>query len=131
MICGKTTLDRDLGESPRGDTELDTELVNKLDLDKDLGRDLDESPRLGTEVGTVLGSTSDLGKEAEAGSGTSVSSRTLYTIEISNIGLTSCGQYRRPKENPEEIQQQFNHQIQYQHLQVDLQRNQELHRVCL
>ena len=96
-----------------------------------LGRDLGESPRVGTEVGTELGNTPDLGKKAEIGSETSALSGTVSAIGISSVGSTSCGQYRRCKENLDEMQQKNHNQIQYQHLQVDLQRIQELLRVCL
>ena len=127
----ETPLGRDLGEAPRVGTDVGIDLGNKLDLGKELGRDLGEAPRLGTVVGTELGNTPDVGKEAETRSGTSSSSsRTISTIGVSSFGSTSRGQIRCRKENPDEIQQKIYHQIQYQYLQVDLQKNQGLLRVC-
>ena len=130
-MCGVTTLGRDLGDSPRVNTDVGIELGNTLDLGKELDRDLGEAPRVGTEVGTELGNTLDVGKEAEAVSGTKASSGTVATIWISSVGSTSCGQFRRHQGNPDEMQQKIHHQIQYQHLQIDLQRNQELLQVYL
>ena len=90
MNAGKTTLGRDLGESPRRDTEVGRELGNTLDLGKELGKDLGEASRLGTVVDTELGNTPDVGKEAEAGSGTSASSVTVSTKKASSFGSTIC-----------------------------------------
>ena len=110
-MCGKTTLGRDLGESPRVGTDVGIELGNTLDLGKELGRGLGEAPRVGTELGTELGNTPGVGKEAETGSGTSASSGTVSTIGISSVGSTSCGHFCRRKENPDEMQQKIHHQI--------------------
>ena len=120
---GKTTLGT---EASRVSTDVDMKLGNTLDLGKELGRDLDEAPRVGTEVGTELGNAPDVGKEAEALSGTSASSGTISIIGISSVGSTSCRQFCRRKENPDEMQQKIHHQTQYQPLEVDLQRHQGL-----
>ena len=123
---GKTTLGRDLGESPRVGTDVGIELDNTLDLNKKLDRDLGEASRVGIEVCTELGDTLDVGKEAETVCGTIASSGIVSTKGISSVSLKSCGQFRRCKENPDEMQQKIHHKTQYQHLQVDLQRIQEL-----
>ena len=133
MLTGnteKTPLDIDLGEAPRVGTDVGIGLGIILDLGKEPGSVLGGVPGLDTVVGTELGNTPDIGKEAETGAGSS-SSGTVSTIGVSSNGSTSRGQIRRRKENPDEMQQKIHHQIQYQHLQVDIQKDQELPRVCL
>ena len=130
-MWGITTLGRNLSEARRVGIDVGIKLGNTLGLGKKLGRGLGEAPRLGTVDDTELGNTPDISKEAETGSGTSALSGTVSTKGVSSFGSTSCRQSHRRKKNPDKMQQKIYHQIQCQHLQLDLQRIQKLPRVCL